>query len=262
MAFKPSSFLLTLLATVFLCSPSLAVQSIPVLCYHRCGIEVKDSMTIKTKDFASQLEWLIKNGYTVISLDTAARYIKGEIKSIPLKSIVITADDGHKSVYSDMAPIIKKYKVPVTLFIYPSAISNAKYAMTWDQLRELEATKLFHVESHTYWHPNFKREKKTLSAEEYAKSVHTQLYKSKATLEKKMGHGIKYLAWPFGIYDQDLLVKAKEAGYDMAFSIDNHHMKAGIDNMAQPRYMIIDGYDLKRFESISSGREDKEIIKK
>lgn len=256
-AFKSLVFSLVLLATLGCCIPAFAVQTIPVLCYHRCGAEVKDSMTIHTKDFEAQLGWLIKNGYTVITLDTAARYIKGEIKSIPAKSIVITADDGHKSVYSDMAPIIKKYKVPVTLFIYPSAISNAKYAMTWDQLRELEATKLFHVESHTYWHPNFKREKKALSLEEYAKSVHTQLYKSKATLETKMGHGIKYLAWPFGIYDQDLLVKAKEAGYDMAFSIDNHHMKAGIDNMAQPRYMIIDGYNLKRLESISSGKEDK-----
>ena len=214
-------------------------------------------MTIKTKSFDEQLGWLMSHGYTVISLDTAAKYIKGEIKSIPAKSIVITADDGHKSVYTDMAPIIKKYKVPVTLFIYPSAISNAKYAMTWDQLRELEATKLFHVESHTYWHPNFKREKKSLSKEEYEKSVHAQLYKSKATLEKKMGHGIKYLAWPFGIYDEDLLIRAKEAGYEMAFSIDNHHAKQGLNNMAQPRYMIIDAYNLKRFESISSGKEDK-----
>ncbi len=257
MAFKSSFSFLVLLATLVLSVPAWAVQSIPVLCYHRCGAEVKDSMTIKTQAFASQLDWLIKNGYTVIPLDTAARYIKGEIKSIPAKSIVITADDGHKSVYSDMAPIIKKYKVPVTLFIYPSAISNAKYAMTWNQLRELEATKLFHVESHTYWHPNFKREKKSLSKEEYEKSVHAQLYKSKATLEKKMGHGIKYLAWPFGIYDEDLLKKAAEAGYDMAFSIDNHNAKAGLDNMAQPRYMIVDAYDLKRFASISSGKEDK-----
>jgi len=242
---------------LFFSSAFAADKSIPVLCYHRCGEEVKDSMTIKTKAFDEQLGWLMSHGYTVISLDTAAKYIKGEIKSIPAKSIVITADDGHKSVYTEMAPIIKKFKVPVTLFIYPSAISNAKYAMTWDQLRELEATKLFHVESHTYWHPNFKREKKSLSKEEYEKSVHAQLYKSKATLEKKMGHGIKYLAWPFGIYDEDLLVKAKEAGYEMAFSIDNHHTKQGLNNMAQPRYMIIDAYNLKRFESISSGKEDK-----
>ncbi len=238
-------------------APLYAAQSIPVLCYHRCGEEVKDSMTIKTKAFAQQLEWLKVNGYTVISLDMAAQYLSGKIKSIPAKSIVITADDGHKSVYSDMAPLIKKYKVPVTLFIYPSAISNAKYAMTWDQLRELEATKLFHVESHTYWHPNFKREKKSLSKEEYEKSVHAQLYKSKATLEKKMGHSIKYLAWPFGIYDEDLLIKAKEAGYEMAFSIDHHHAKSSEPLMAKSRYMIIDAYTLNRFESISSGKEDK-----
>jgi len=234
-----------------------ADKSVPVLCYHRCGEEVKDSMTIKTKAFAAQLEWLKVNGYTVIPLETAAKYIKGEIKSIPVKSIVITADDGHKSVYTDMAPLIKKYKVPVTLFIYPSAISNAKYAMTWDQLRELEATKLFHVESHTYWHPNFKREKKALSSKEYEKSVHAQLYKSKATLEKKMGHSIKYLAWPFGIYDEDLLLKAKEAGYEMAFSIDHHHAKLSEPLMAKSRYMIVDAHTLKRFESISSGKEDK-----
>ncbi|MDP2078466.1 MAG: polysaccharide deacetylase family protein [Sulfuricurvum sp.] len=257
MAFKSLLSPLALLATLWLSVPVSAAQSIPVLCYHRCGDKVEDSMTIKTKDFAAQVEWLIKNGYTVIPLDTAARYLKGQIKSIPAKSIVITADDGHKSVYSDMAPIIKKYKVPVTLFIYPSAISNAKYAMTWDQLRELESTKLFHVESHTYWHPNFKREKKMLSKEEYEKSVHAQLYKSKATLEKKMGHGIKYLAWPFGIYDEDLLKRAKEAGYEMAFSIDHHHAKSTEPLMAKSRYMIIDGYNLKRFESISSGKEDK-----
>ena len=253
---SPIAFLI-MLATLMLSVPVYAVQSIPVLCYHRCGAEVTDSMTIKTKVFAEELEWLKTNGYTVISLDTAAQYLNGKIKSIPAKSIVITADDGHKSVYTEMAPLIKKYKVPVTLFIYPSAISNAKYAMTWDQLRELEATKLFHVESHTYWHPNFKREKKTLSKEEYEKSVHAQLYKSKATLEKKMGHAIKYLAWPFGIYDEDLLVKAKEAGYEMAFSIDHHHAKSTEPLMAKSRYMIIDAYDLKRFAAISSGKEDK-----
>ena len=132
-------------------------------------------MTIKNSAFAEQMEWLKTNGYTVIPLDTAMQYLQGKAKTIPAKSVVITVDDGHKSVYSDMAPIVKKYKIPVTLFIYPSAISNAKYAMTWEQLRDLETTKLFHVESHTYWHPNFKKKKKMLSAEEYVKSVDKQL---------------------------------------------------------------------------------------
>ena len=40
---------------------------------------------------------------------------------------------------------MKQYRVPVTLFTYPSAISNARYAMTWAQLRELKATGLFDI---------------------------------------------------------------------------------------------------------------------
>lgn len=237
-------------------------KKVPVLCYHRFGVEVADSMTIKNAAFAEQMEWLKTNGYTVISLDTAAQYMQGKIKSIPAKSVVITVDDGHKSVYSDMAPIVKKYKIPVTLFIYPSAISNAKYAMTWEQLRELESTKLFRVESHTYWHPNFKKEKKSLSAEEYAKSVDKQLNGSKKKLEEKTGHEIKYLAWVFGIYDDALLVDVKKAGYTMAFTIDRKHASSTDNSMALGRYMVVSKHTIKDFEGMVNGTEDRMIPSK
>lgn len=237
-------------------------KKVPVLCYHRFGVEVADSMTIKNSAFSEQIEWLKTNGYTVIPLDTAMGYILGKVKTIPAKSVVITVDDGHKSVYTDMAPIVKKYKIPVTLFIYPSAISNAKYAMSWEQLRELETTKLFRVESHTYWHPNFKKEKKMLSAEEYAKSVDKQLNGSKKKLEEKMGHEIKYLAWVFGIYDDALLVDAKKAGYGAAFTIDRKHASSGDNPMALGRYMVVSKHTIKDFERMVDGTEDRMIPSK
>lgn len=234
-------------------------KKIPVLCYHRFGVEVADSMTIKNSAFSEQMEWLKTNGYTVISLDTAMQYLQGRVKTIPAKSVVITVDDGHKSVYTDMAPIVKKYKIPVTLFIYPSAISNAKYAMTWDQLHDLETTKLFHVESHTYWHPNFKHEKKKLSPEEYAKFVDKQLGGAKKKLEEHTGHEIKYLAWVFGIYDDALLVDAKKAGYAAAFTIDRKHASSTDNPMALGRYMVISKHTIKDFEHMVDGTEDRMI---
>lgn len=234
-----------------------ATSKIPVLCYHRFGPEVADSMTIKTVAFGEQLAWLKANGYTVISLDTAMRYLKGEVKSIPAKPVVITVDDGHKSVYSDMAPLVKKYKIPVTLFVYPSAISNAAYAMTWEQLRELESTKLFRVESHTYWHPNFNHEKKKLSPEEYAKFVDKQLAGAKKKLEDRMGHEVKYLAWVFGIYDDELERKASQAGYAAALTIDRAHAASGKKMTSQPRYMIVSKHDIKAFERMVNGTEDR-----
>lgn len=255
-------FIRLLWIMLFMLSPLFALpqeRKIPILAYHRFGTEVSDSMTIKTAAFAQQMEWLKTNGYTVIPLDTAAGYLQGKVKSIPAKSVVITVDDGHKSVYSDMAPIVKKYNIPVTLFIYPSAISNAKYAMTWDQLHELEATKLFHVESHTYWHPNFNHEKKKLSPDEYAKFVDKQLGGAKKKLEEKMGHPIKYLAWVFGIYDDALLVDAKNAGYEMAFTIDRHHAASNANVMAEGRYMVVSKHTIKDFEHIVDGSEDRMI---
>lgn len=236
---------------------SSEAKKIPILTYHRFGVEVSDSMTIKTASFESQLEWLKLNGYTVISLDSAYAYLHGELKSIPAKSVVITIDDGHKSVYTQMAPLVKKYAIPVTLFIYPSAISNASYAMSWEELKELEATKLFHVESHTYWHPNFKREKKKLSSEEYAKFVDKQLRGAKEKLEEKMGHEVKYLAWVFGIYDDELLEEAKKAGYKMAFTIDRKHASTNDKMMAQGRYMVVSKHDIKAFENMVNGKEEK-----
>ncbi len=246
----------------FLWDAAAADKKVPVLCYHRFSSGELDSMSIKTSAFEEQMSWLKENGYTVISLDTAMGYVAGKVKTIPAKSVVITVDDGHKSVYSDMAPIVKKYKIPVTLFIYPSAISNAKYAMTWEQLQELEKTKLFHVESHTYWHPNFKKEKKMLSAEEYAKSVDKQLNGSKKKLEERMGHEIKFLAWVFGIYDDALLVDAKKSGYAAAFTIDRKHASSSDNLMALGRYMVVSKHTIKDFAHMVDGTEDRMIPSK
>ena len=59
-----------------------------------------------------------------------------------------------------MLPIVRQYNMPVTLFLYPSCISNkhAPYAMKWEQIAELQKTGLFDMQGHTFWHPNFKKE--------------------------------------------------------------------------------------------------------
>ncbi len=224
--------------------------SVPILTYHRFNSSVTDSMTITTSAFESQLKWLKDHQYTVIPLKTLVSYLQGEGPPPPAKSVVITADDGHKSVYTDMLPLVRKYNIPVTLFIYPSAISNAAYAMTWQQLEELQGTKLFDMQGHTYWHPNFKQEKTKLSATDYQKFVAVQLNKSKAVLEKKLNTPVTLLAWPFGIYDDDLEKEAKKAGYTMTFSIDGRPANKSERIMTQPRYMIVKGQSLKDFAAI------------
>ncbi len=238
------------------CCPAVSADdqvTVPVLCYHRFGPKVADSMTVTTKVFESQLQWLKDHQYTVIPLRTLVNYLLGQGPPPPPKSVVITADDAHKTVYSDMLPLVRKYNIPVTLFVYPSCVSNASYAMTWDQLRELKASGLIDFESHTYWHPNFKKDQLKLSRTEYEKSVDTQLKKSKLVLEAKLNSKIELLAWPFGIYDPWLEAKAAEAGYVAAFSIDRHPATPSEKRMAFPRYLMGNADRGKIFEGIVSG---------
>jgi peptidoglycan/xylan/chitin deacetylase (PgdA/CDA1 family) len=174
--------------------------------------------------------------------------------------VVIVEDDAHKSVYSDMLPLVKKYNVPVTVFIYPSAISNAKYAMTWDQLRVLKKTGLFDFEGHTYWHPNFKKDRKKMRPAEFEKSVDMQLTKSKARIEKELGVKVDMLAWPFGIYDDYLLKKATGAGYMATFTIERRHATARDSVMKLPRYLMNNADQGKAFTQILAGTASKRNI--
>jgi len=239
---------------------TVSAPSVPILLYHRFGPTVADGMTITTPVFESHLRYLKDNGYTVIPLRRLVDWYLKKGPPPPPKSVVIVEDDAHKSVYTDMLPLAKKYRVPVTVFIYPSAISNAKYAMTWDQLRELKKSGLFDFQSHTYWHPNFKKDRKKMQPAEFEKSVDMQLMKSKARIEKELGVKVDMLAWPFGIYDDYLLKKAAGAGYIATFTIERRHATAGESVTKLPRYLLINADQGKAFVQILAGTAPKRNI--
>ena len=108
---------LLLLVSIALPSFAHAELNVPILLYHRLGPSVTDGMTMTTATFESHLKYLKENGYTVIPLRRLIEYKQGRDRSLlPAKPVVIVEDDAHKSVYTDMLPLIKKYNVPVTLF--------------------------------------------------------------------------------------------------------------------------------------------------
>jgi len=212
---------------------------VPILLYHRFGPVAADSMTVTASAFESHLKYLKSHGYSVIPLRHLVDHYLGKKVSLPSQSLVITADDGHKSVYTEMSPLLRKYQVPATLFLYPSAISNASYAMTWDQLREMKETGLFDFQSHTLWHPNFKEERKRLKPPEYEDFVEKQLKKSRKRIEKELSVKVDMLAWPFGIYDEWLISKLIQAGYVAAFTMERRHASPSGNMMALPRYLMV-----------------------
>jgi hypothetical protein len=125
--------------------------------------------------------------------------------------------------------------------------------MTWDQLREIKTSGLVDFQSHTFWHPNFKKERERLKPVEYENFVEMQLKKSKEKLEKELDTKVDMLAWPFGIYDDELIRKAVQSGYVATFSMERHHTSSSDNGMALPRYLITNADREKAFGRILAG---------
>ena len=220
---------------------------VPILLYHRLGPTRSDSMTVTTDHFRQHLEMLKKEGFTVIPLADFVSWRLGRGPQPPPRSVVLTFDDGHESLYKYGRALIEANRMPVTLFIYPSCISRASYALTWARLAELAASPLFTIESHTTWHPNFKKEARERSSESYQEFVESQLRGSRLLLQERMKRDVKLLAWPFGIYDGYLMETAKETGYEAAFSIDCRAASMSDPQYALPRCLVSDEYSGPKF---------------
>jgi peptidoglycan/xylan/chitin deacetylase (PgdA/CDA1 family) len=65
---------------------------------------------------------LIKSKYTMVSIDTLTQYYRGEIE---LKNAChITVDDGDKTFYDIIYPVLKKHNVPASLYVSPKIFNE------------------------------------------------------------------------------------------------------------------------------------------
>jgi peptidoglycan/xylan/chitin deacetylase (PgdA/CDA1 family) len=258
---KLCGILLLILAAILALHPPLAQADAPqpaatpsVLVYHRFADSATDSMTVRVATFEAQLAWLRAHGYQIVPLRDIVAWLKDPTATLPPKAIAITVDDGHRSVYEVLRPIVLRERFPVTLFIYPSAISNASYAMTWPELRELRDTGLFDIQSHTWWHPNFNTERRRQSAADFEQFALKQFTHSRELLEHQLGAQVDMLAWPFGIYDDELIALAQRAGYEAAFTIEPHRVARLTPPLAIPRFLMVDACTPERLGELLGER--------
>lgn len=216
--------------------------SVPILCYHRFGPTAVDSMTVRTSNFEAHLRVLEQLQCTIIPLANLVAWRRGERTALlPPRAVVLTVDDGHRTQFEVMMPRLAARGWPITLFVYPSAISNADYAMTWAQLQALAAQPGVSVQSHTLWHPNFITERKRLSPEAFKTFAATQLQRSKDTLQQRLSRSVTLLAWPFGLSDEGIRAQAAECGYEAALSLGDRAATIEDPLYALPRYLMVDG---------------------
>ena len=192
-------------------------QTIPILTYHRFAEDCSSPLCMPKKTFDRQMRYLKENGYHVITAEDLVAFLEYR-RGLPQKSVLITMDDGYRSVYNIAYPILNKYGFKATLFIYTSFVGVSKMAITWDQLKEMRANG-FAVGSHTIYHSDLTSPKENESDQDHIARIRKELNGSKKIIDQKLGQNTSILAYPFGYYDQRSIQMAKAAGYKLAMSV-------------------------------------------
>jgi peptidoglycan/xylan/chitin deacetylase (PgdA/CDA1 family) len=214
--------------------------AVPVLTYHRFADTVLDAMTLRRATFDGHLAVLRALDCRVIRLGDLVDWRLGRRAAPPRRAVVITADDGHRSQVEVMVPRLAQHGWPATLFIYPSAVSNARYAMTWPDLRALAAGGGIDVESHTFWHANLVQERRLRSPDDFDRFARDQLLRARQRLASELGRWVRLLAWPFGLADSGLMALAADTGHEASFVLGNKPVTESDPVQALPRWLMTD----------------------
>jgi len=219
-------------------------NTVPILCYHRFGEKSKSSMCLPAQVFDQQMKYLKENGYRVITLGQLYGFIQYQ-HAVPKNSVVITLDDGYRSVYDTAYPILKKYGFTATLFVYTDFVGMGKSAITWNQLREIK-TDGFEIGSHSLSHPDLTKKRDGENEEAFKSRIHEELFVSKQIIDKKLSQDTIFFAFPYSRYDQSVLSLCEEVGYKLALTVDRGGNSFFTDPLRLKRDQVL-RKDLKTF---------------
>jgi len=221
-------------------------QRVPVLSYHRFSPTKAEAMVVKASAFEAQLSYLKENGYRTITIDQLFDFL--EMKDqIPEKAVLITIDDGYRSMYDVAYPILKKYGFTATLFIYTDFIGSSK-ALSWAQLKEL-AQNGFSIQSQSKSHRNLAKPKDGESIQHYIQTLEEEITLPKQLIYRKLNIVCNYLAYPYGEYNSLIITLLKKEGFRGAFTTKRMSNPLFVDNFEVGRRMILGNYGLTEFKN-------------
>jgi biofilm PGA synthesis lipoprotein PgaB len=227
-----------------------------ILSYHEIA-EGNDALvpayTVTPTNFVRQMDWLKNNGYHFVSMDDLLADRAGR-KPLPDRAVLITFDDGYRSVYEHAFSILKLFHAPAVVALVGSWMEvpeNGKVnfdgrsiprsdLLSWEQLREMTGSGLVEVASHSYalhdgivanpqgnmqpaatarrWLAETSRYEDGAG---YARRVSDDLRRNNALLKKHLGKSPRIIVWPYGRYNIETTRIATALGMPIGLTLDD-----------------------------------------
>lgn len=230
-------------------------NKIPVLCYHnlataeeKTNFESEKDWTIDVKNFEEQLKYFKKHNYKTLTMEEFYEWKQGML-NLPQKSVLITFDDGFLSNYHYAFPLLKKYNMNATVFLIGEYVQNATQT-DWDgNIKTYMPLELVEKSKEEYPNINF-------CSHTYGLHYHNSINEvSKEQMEKDFSvfknniTDTKFIAYPFGQYNEDLINSWKSSDGLLAFAYgptrkDYRKASRKDDNYKIPRLNVSHGMEI------------------
>jgi len=203
-------------------------------------------MRISTSKFREQMETIKASKIPVITLAKFLAWRRGE-SELPPRSILITMDDGWRSVYTEAFPIMKEFQFPFTIYLYKNYVGSSRggRALSYAMIQEMLQSDLCTIGSHSVSHPFPSKVKKAARSGKAAndKFLRTELGDSKKFLEEKFKQAVTTYAYPGGYHTDAMFEVADELGYDNLFTVKPGKVRRDSDGHILPRYIVLGNHD-------------------
>lgn len=251
-----------------------------VLAYHDIMDSEPDQQYVATRtaNFVAQMRWLKVNHYVPVSMDQIFAASEGKA-ALPDKAVLLTFDDGYRSMYDRVFPILKRNHwpavfAPVGKWIDTPAGQDVDFSgkmrprdkfVTWDEVREMSDSGLIEIGSHTHdlhkgilanpqgnvepaaaslkYDPVTKRYE---TLEEFRQRIDHDVVTVTATLTRVNGKPPRVWVWPYGAASGIALDVVAQHHYKAAMTLEDGLLDIH-QLMSVPRMLVANDPDIEGF---------------
>ncbi|MBN3788355.1 poly-beta-1,6-N-acetyl-D-glucosamine N-deacetylase PgaB [Burkholderia sp. Ac-20353] len=212
-----------------------------------------DPYAIDTGTLTAIFSWLDTNNYHPVTVRQIEASRHGG-KPLPARAVLLTFDDGFRSHYTKVLPLLKRFRYPAVMGLVtawidtpldtPIRISDKlevprDYFMSWDEVRQLGSSDLVELACHTHnlhhgatanpqgnqlpattSHLYLEDEKRYETDMEFDARVRNDLQTCIRQIHERTGLVARSMVWPYGAENQPVRKISTSLGMDIQFSLD------------------------------------------
>lgn len=179
---------------------------VPILMYHVIGDPPAGTpypqLFVSEADFRGQMRWLARHGYRAVTLRAVWEHWRRGTP-LPPHPVVVSFDDGYRSVAHAALPAMRRWHWPGVLNL---AVKNLHVSggLSERQVRRLIGAG-WELDAHTLTHPDL------TSLDD--RQLDREVAGSRRALQRRFGVPVEFFCYPSGRYDARVVDAVRRAGF-------------------------------------------------